>query len=161
MNWARVKIAFSTLFVFLIAIQIYQPARTNPPTILSRTLWAHVQVPEEVRIPLKRACGDCHSNETVWPWYSRVAPISWVVVDDVNQGRRHMNLDNWEAQESPKQANDHLMDICKEITSAGMPPFSYRIVHRKSQLKIQERSAICSWSRSFGASQGGETPVHH
>lgn len=154
MNWARVKIAVFILVVFLIAIQFIQPKRTNPPAIPSRALSAHVRVPEEVEGLLRRACGDCHSNQTVWPWYSHVAPISWVVIDDVNQGRRHMNFDDWEAQQSPKQANDHLIDICKEITAKGMPPFSYRIAHRESQLNAQEISAICSWSRSFEVNSG-------
>ena len=160
MNWARVKIAVLILVVFLIVIQFIQPKRTNPPAIPSRALSAHVHVPEEVEALLRRACGDCHSNQTVWPWYSRVAPISWVVIDDVNQGRRHMNFDDWEAQESPKQANDHLIDICKEITAKGMPPFSYRIMHRESQLNAQEISSLCSWSRSFEANSGsGSGPL--
>jgi hypothetical protein len=149
-NKARVKIAVLASVAFLVAIQLVQPKRTNPPTILSRTLAAHVHVPGEVLGLLQRACGDCHSNQTVWPWYSRVAPISWVVTDDVAEGRRHMNLDDWEAQENPRQANDHLIDICKEVTEKGMPPFTYRIAHRESRLKSEEISALCYWSRSFG-----------
>lgn len=155
MNWARAKIAVLILVVFLIAIQFIQPKRTNPPTRPSRALSAHVHVSEEVEALLRRACGDCHSNQTVWPWYSRIAPISWVVIDDVNQGRRHMNFDDWEAQQSSKQANDHLIDICKEVKAKGMPPFSYRIVHRDSQLKTQEISTLCSWSQSFEVNSGG------
>lgn len=153
-NWARVKIAVLALVAFLVAIQLVQPKRTNPPTIPSRTIAAHLQVPDQVHAVLQKACGDCHSNQTVWPWYSHVAPISWVVTDDVVEGRRHMNLDDWEAQESPKQANDHLIDICKEVTEKGMPPFTYRIAQRESRLKTEEISAICSWSRSFGPSSG-------
>jgi hypothetical protein len=154
MNRARVKIAVIALVVFLVAIQFIQPRRTNPRAVASRALWNHVDVPREVQSPLMRACGDCHSNQTVWPWYSHVAPASWVVTDDVNEGRRHMNFDDWEAQESAKQANDHLIDICKEITTKGMPPFTYRIAHRESQLKTQEISAICSWSKSFVTAPG-------
>jgi hypothetical protein len=160
MNWARVKIAILTLIIFLVAIQFVQPKRTNPPTIPSRELSAHVYVPEQVQAMLKRGCGDCHSNQTVWPWYSHVAPISWIVTDDVNEGRRHMNFDDWEAQESAKQANDHLIDICKEITSKGMPPFSYRIAHRDTQLKTQEISALCAWSRQFETDSGSGLVKH-
>ena len=106
MNWFRVKMVLLALAAFLVAIQFFQPQRTNPPTVPSRQVWAHVQVPPEAQNVLKRACSDCHSNQTVWPWYSRVAPISWVVVDDVNAGRRHVNFDDWEAQVSAKEAND-------------------------------------------------------
>jgi hypothetical protein len=154
MNWPRVKRAVLALVLFLVAIQFFQPQRTNPPAIPSRTLWAHEHVPQEVQGLLGRACGDCHSNRTVWPWYSRVAPISWVVADDVTQGRRHMNFEDWEGQQDAKQANDHLIDVCKELMAKGMPPFSYRIAHRELQLKTQEISVVCIWSRSFEADSG-------
>ena len=158
MNWFRVKMVLLALAAFLVAIQFFQPQRTNPPTVPSRQVWAHVQVPPEAQNVLKRACSDCHSNQTVWPWYSRVAPISWVVVDDVNAGRRHVNFDDWEAQVSAKEANAHLIDICKEARTKGMPPFSYRIKHRESQLKPKEIDALCSWSESFGHSDSQDKP---
>jgi Haem-binding domain len=155
MNWARVKRVAFALAVFLILIQIFQPERTNPPAVPSRFLTAHVPIPIDVHTALMRACGDCHSNQTRWPWYGHIAPFSWVITDDVNQGRRHMNFDDWEAEKSPKQANDTLIDICKEVQQNGMPPFSYRLTHRKSRLKSKEITSICSWSRSFETNQNG------
>jgi hypothetical protein len=91
-----------------------------------------VHVPEDVYTALNRACGDCHSNQTHWPWYSHVAPLSWVITDDVNEGRRHMNFEDWEALADPKQANDRLTGICEEIKQRGMPPFSYRLAQEDS-----------------------------
>lgn len=149
MNRARVKTVIVALTVFLVVIQIFQPRRTNPPAVPSNSLTAHVQVPEDVHSALMRACGDCHSNQTRWPWYSHIAPLSWVITDDVNEGRRHMNFEDWEALESPKQANDRLIDICEEVRKKGMPPFSYRMVHKDSRLKTQEISSLCSWSQPF------------
>jgi hypothetical protein len=161
MNKARVKKIIFALAVFLIAIQFVQPQRTNPPVIPSRALSAHVVVPEDVQSTLMRACGDCHSNQTVWPWYSRLAPMSWMIVDDVNEGRRHMNFQDWEAQESPKAATNHLVDICKEAREKGMPPFTYRITHENARLTPQELSALCNWSQSFGSTeQPGPSPHH-
>ncbi len=149
MNRARVKKALLALVVFLVVIQISQPRRTNPPVVPSRSLAAHVQVPEEVFSALIRSCGDCHSNQTRWPWYSHVAPLSWVITDDVNEGRRHMNFEDWEALKDPKQANDRLIGICEEIKQKGMPPFSYRLVHESLRLKPQEIASLCLWSQSF------------
>jgi hypothetical protein len=154
MNMARVKFVVSALVIFLVAIQLVQPKRTNPPVSPSRSLAAHVTIPPQVQATLMRTCGDCHSNQTVWPWFSHIAPLSWGITDDVNQGRRHMNFDDWEAQESAKVANDRVIDICKEIQTNGMPPFSYRIVHRASRLKMQEIELICSWSQSFRENSG-------
>ena len=159
MNMIRVKrIALALAAVFLLA-QFVQPKRTNPPVVASRSLEAHVQVPQDVAPILKRACGDCHSNETVWPWYSHVAPVSWLVTDDVNEGRSHINLQDWEAQENPKEASEHLTLICKEVREKGMPPFSYRLMHSESRLSAQDMDTICSWSQLFGAAP--ETPGEH
>jgi len=149
MNKARVKKVLFALAAFLVLIQIFQPRRTNPPVVPSRSLAAHVQIPKDVHSALMRACGDCHSNQTHWPWYSHIAPFSWVITDDVNQARRNVNLDDWEAQEGPKQANDHLIDLCKEVQQKGMPLFSYRLLHRDARLKAQEIASLCSWSSSF------------
>ena len=155
MNKARVKKVLAALIAFLVVIQIFQPRRTNPQVVPSRSLNAHVRVPEGVYTALLQSCGDCHSNETHWPWYGSVAPLSWVITDDVNEGRRHMNFEDWEAQQDPKQANDRLVDICEEIKKQGMPPFSYRMVHKDMRLKPQEIASICSWSQAFRANPGG------
>jgi hypothetical protein len=159
MNKARVKKVVFALAAFLIVIQFAQPRRTNPPIIPSRALAAHMTVPDDVQSTLMRACGDCHTNQTVWPWYSHIAPLSWMITDDVNQGRRHMNFQDWESQESPKQATDHLVGICKEAREKGMPPFTYRITHENARLTPQELGALCAWSQSFGtASDHALTP---
>lgn len=153
MNKARVKRVLLALLVFLIVIQIFQPARTNPSVAPSRALPAHVRVPEDVYSALIRSCGDCHSNRTHWPWYSHVAPLSWVITDDVNEGRRHMNFEDWEALESPKDAQDRLAGICEEVKKGGMPLFSYRIFHEDVRLKQKEIDSLCAWSRSARATQ--------
>ncbi len=161
MNMVRVKrIALVLVALFLIA-QFVQPERTNPPIIPSRSLEAHVQVPPDVLPILKRACGDCHSSETKWPWYSHVAPVSWLVADDVNVGRSHINFHDWEAQENPKEAAEHLGLICKEVREKGMPPFSYRLMHRESHLSDKDVDAICAWSQSVGSTSEAEEDHHH
>ena len=149
MNKARVKKVILALAAFLIVIQFVQPKRTNPPIVPSRALAAHVRVPEEVQSILMRACGNCHSNQTVWPWYSHIAPISWLITDDVNQGRRHMNLQDWEAR-IPRHPFDPQRDICKEVRDKGMPPFTYRMVHKEARLTPQEIDTLCSWFQSLG-----------
>jgi Haem-binding domain len=157
MNRARVKKVLLAVAVFLIAIQIFQPGRSNPPVVPSRSLPAHVHVPGDVYSHLIRSCGDCHSNRTSWPWYSHIAPLSWVITDDVNEGRRHMNLEDWQALGDGKQANDRLIGICNEIKQRGMPPFSYRLVHGRSRLNPQDIVSICAWSQSVAANTGGSS----
>jgi len=161
MNWFRVKILVMVLVALFLIAQFVQPKRTNPPVVPSRSLQAHVQVPPNVSAILNRACADCHSSQTVWPWYSHVAPISWVVVDDVKTGRSHINFQDWEAQENPKEAAEHLSLICKEVREKGMPLFSYRLMHKRARLSSQEIDTICAWSQSVGAPLETGEEHHH
>ena len=158
MNMVRVRRLLLALAALVVLAQIFQPARTNPPIIESRTLKAHVEIPQPVQAILERACSDCHSNRTVWPWYSHVAPLSWFVVDDVNQGRRHLNFTDWEAQRNPQEASEHLGLICKELKTGAMPLFSYRLVHPKSRLSEQEIHQVCLWSEAL-APQPANPPI--
>jgi hypothetical protein len=161
MNMIRVKrIALALAAIFLLA-QFVQPKRTNPPVVPSRSLEAHVPVPPNVLSILKRACGDCHSSETAWPWYSHIAPVSWFVADDVNMGRSHINFQDWEAQENPKEAAEHLALICKEVREKGMPPLTYRILHKESRLSEEDIATLCVWSQSFGTGPEPGEEHHH
>ena len=81
--------SFLVLILAVIGIQFVPVNRMNPPVT------GEIGAPEKVMAILHRSCYDCHSNKTVWPWYSYVAPISWLVADDVHEGRRHMNFSEW------------------------------------------------------------------
>ena len=83
-----VKIAVVVLFVAFIAIQFYRPDFTNPPVVESENLFAGDQVPENVKSILVRSCSDCHTNETNYPWYSKISPSSWFLADHIDHGRQ-------------------------------------------------------------------------
>ncbi len=134
----------------LILIQFIHPRRTNPPVIPSRSLQAHMEVPAPVQAILKRSCYDCHSSATVWPWYSHVAPISWMIANDVNTARDHINFQDWDAQIDAKEAKEHLGLVCKLIRDGSMPPASYRIMHKESYLSAQDTNVVCAWSQKVG-----------
>jgi len=79
----------------VLVAQFFGPVPTNPPTDPDAALFARVHVRKNAASVLQRACRDCHSNDTQWPWYSHVAPVSWFVIDHVNHGRSHFNYSNW------------------------------------------------------------------
>src|SRR5579871_6163902 len=91
----RFKIAGGIVFFAVIVMQLFRPTRTNPTSDPGASFEAIVKPPPQVASSLKRACNDCHSNQTVWPWYSNIAPASWLVVKDVNEGRARLNFSNW------------------------------------------------------------------
>jgi hypothetical protein len=151
-----VKWAGLGLVVVLIFIQFVQPSRTNPPVIASRSLEAHVPVPTKVQIVLERTCYNCHSSATIWPWYSHVAPVSWLVVSDVNTARGHINFQDWEAQVSPQEGQEHLGLICKLIREGTMPPANYRIMHKDAYISPDEVNQVCAWSQPFAEKEDSD-----
>jgi len=165
MNRAKIaKLVIACVVVFAL-IQLIPASRTNPPVVASRSLAAHMDVPPQVQNIFKRACSDCHSNETVWPWYSHVAPVSWYVAHDVNVGRSHVNLDNWEAQESPKEANEHLGLTCKLMQQGKMPPSDFLLMHKDARVSPADINTVCAWTQKVAPDEeeggGADHHDHH
>lgn len=135
------------LALLFLGSQIVRPAKTNPAVDESRTLQSHAQMSPEVAAVLKRGCGDCHSNETVWPWYSDVAPVSWFVIDHVNHGRRHLNFSDWTRYDR-QEADELLGDIAKTVRAGAMPLTSYTLLHPEARLTQSERNVIIDWAQA-------------
>jgi hypothetical protein len=119
-------------FFALLVIQLVPYGRdyTNPP-IIREPSWDSLAT----RAIVKRSCFDCHSNETIWPWYSRVAPLSWLVRYDVDEGRRELNFSDWQFG---AREGERIDKIRKEITNGGMPPVAFRLVHPEARLSDAE-----------------------
>lgn len=142
--------AFLLLIVFA-GIQFVRPSRTNPPEDASRTLSAAAEVPEEVNAILERSCSDCHSNRTVWPWYSNIAPVSWSVAEHVEHGREELNFSEWGSY-SDSRKKRKLEEICEEVEEGQMPHPQYTWIHRDAALSSSDISALCAWTRSAAGS---------
>ena len=98
-----------------------------------------------------RACGDCHSNETSWPWYSYVAPISWFIQRDVDKGRAAFNASEWGRKESQSD------DAVKTVQNGSMPPLTYRIMRPSARLAASEKQAfIQGLVTTFGSEHNSE-----
>ena len=132
--------------MILLAIQVYRPARTNPPEDPSHNLRAVAQVTPEVDQIFARSCNDCHSYKTVWPWYAKVAPSSWLVASDVDDGRRHLNFSEWTTLTTERQQR-RLSQICSEVDEGGMPLRQYTWMHEESPLDEKQRETVCQWTK--------------
>lgn len=93
---------------------------------------------------LVRACGNCHSNHTDWPWYSRVVPVSWWIGQHVREGRAKLDFSEWEKY-SMWQRRDNLESMCGVISTGRMPPRSYAALHPEAKLSETEKKTVCSW----------------
>jgi len=133
------------LVVLFLGIQLMRPARSNPPVDESQTIEARTQMTPQVKAIFERSCNDCHSNKTVWPWYTNVAPISWWIVGHINEARQLMNLSEWGKLDRDRQ-DRKLRQICDEVTDGGMPLPSYLPMHPKAKLSEQDKKTLCDWT---------------
>ncbi len=143
---SKPKLILLILAVVLIVIQFVGPSRTNPPVNAEKTIQAELPVPDHIDRILRRSCYDCHSHETKWPWYSYVAPVSWLVIHDVNEGRRHVNFSQW-ADYSPRKKPKALEEIYEEVSEGTMPLKQYLWIHREARLSRQEVEAVTTWAK--------------
>jgi mono/diheme cytochrome c family protein len=117
--------------VVLIQLIPFGHTHTNPPST-KEPAWNS----PETRALIHRACFDCHSNETTWPWYSHVAPVSWLLARDVNGGRSHLNFTEWD---KPQR---HAENIAEQVKMGDMPPWFYLPMHPNAKLTDADRQAL-------------------
>ena len=134
-----VKLAALAFCVAFIAIQLVPVNRTNPP------VESGFRGSTEAVSVLRRACYDCHSNETVWPWYSHVAPLSWVIVHDVNEGRAALNFSTWNQLSSEKQTKG-MKESWEEVAEGKMPTWYYVALHPEARLSANDKSVLRAWA---------------
>ena len=125
------------LVILVVGIQFIPAKRTNPAVIYD------FDGPPEVKAILQRGCYDCHSHETKWPWYSHVAPASWVVAHDVKEGREHLNFSNWEPLKHIVWIHQ---EIYREVAEGEMPLKAYLIAHPAAEISSEELSVLKAWA---------------
>jgi len=148
-----IKRILLTLAVLLVVAQVIRPARTNPPLDPAKELRA----PEPVMSIVQRSCQDCHSNRTVWPWYSQVAPASWLLAKDVRDARKELNFSEW-ATFTPRRTARKLEEICEMVEEGEMPLWFYIPLHPSAKLSDADRKTLCDWAKGERASVIKEHP---
>lgn len=141
------KVLFFLVLAGIILIQFVPVDRSNPPVA------GEISAPDPVMEVLRTACYDCHSNETEWPWYSRVAPISWRIAEHVHEAREELNFSEWQdmTQEDQEHARE---DIWEKVEEGAMPLSDYLRMHPEAVLTDPQREALRRWS----AGQAQEFP---
>lgn len=142
-----IKIIAILVFVSFVGIQIIRPNRTNPPINEAETLEAATNVPENIKAIFNRSCNDCHSNKTVYPWYSNIAPISWKLVEHIEEGRDEMNFSKWGTY-SKERKQRKLEKICEEVEERIMPHNQYLWIHWDAKLFDEQIKILCNWTET-------------
>ena len=137
----RGRILKSTILVLAfvgVGIQFVPVDKTNPPVVSA------LHAPAPVDSILRRACYDCHSHETRWPWYARVAPASWFLARHVHRGRAELNFSDWPEFDFHQQDMD-MREMWSEVKEGDMPRRSYLWIHRDARLSEQDRATLRRW----------------
>jgi len=145
----RLKQAAIVIGIVFAAAQLVRPERANPTTDATRTIQAHVGTTSELVAVLDRSCRDCHSNNTVWPWYTQIAPLSWLMARGVAEGRKAVNFSEW-ASYPPVVQRTLLSVSCQDATSGKMPG-PYTRVRPETKLSPQDIETICAAARQADA----------
>lgn len=138
------KTTLLVVVAVLVAMQFVRPARTNPPTEARQTLQAHAPDHPGTAV-IARACRDCHTHETAWPWYSQIAPVSWLLAHDVNDGRQAVNFSTWATYNTERRVK-LLREACEAAREGEMPIGIYTMMHADARLSNADVDAICALS---------------
>lgn len=144
-------VALVAVLVLLAGAQLVRPARTNPAADAPLAIGD----PGVERV-LRRSCFDCHSNETKWPWYSGVAPSSWLVVRDVNEAREELNFSSWK---DPK--GELRTEICEKVREGEMPLGIYLPLHAEARLTEADKTLLCRWANAGSGTSGEAREDEH
>ncbi|HEY3761433.1 MAG TPA: heme-binding domain-containing protein [Verrucomicrobiae bacterium] len=128
------------LAIVFALMQLANPSRVNPPVTNPFPI---TNAPPQVAAMLRAACYDCHSDETRWPWYSHIAPMSWQIANDVNEGRNNLNLSDWPTD--PMRAAKRMEAMSEEIDYHEMPLKKYTLIHADARLTDSQRQAMEDW----------------
>jgi len=136
------------LAVILVLIQFVRIDKTNPETVLENDFISVNTPPTEIAEMLKTSCYDCHSNQSVYPWYSNIAPVSWMLKQHINEAREHLNFSEWALYDTKDQA--HALEECaKEVEKGKMPLSSYLIIHTESKLSDEQAAKLVAYFKSL------------
>jgi hypothetical protein len=143
----RVGIPLASAMGLLVFIQLWPVDRSNPPVT------GEIEVPLQVMEVLRAACYDCHSNETRWPWYGYVAPVSWLVTHDVKEAREELNFSEWNLL-SDEDAEELREEVWEEVEEGEMPLRKYRWMHSDARLSDAQRRVLREWSEAHEGEEG-------
>ncbi len=139
------KIAIVLLLVF-VAIQFYRPAKNQEQGDHTAVFLNETNPPKDIKMILQNTCYDCHSNNTEYPWYNNVAPVSFWVADHIKDGKKHLNFSDWKNYSAKKK--DHKLEEVIEMVQEGeMPLNEYTWTHEEAKLTETQRHAIIEWAK--------------
>jgi len=138
------KKALLIIVIVLVGIQFIPTKRNQSTAILETDVTKTFDVPSNIQQILKISCYDCHSNNSIYPWYNKIQPVSWVMENHINTGKKELNFSEFGSYSKRKQRNK-LKSIISQIKDDEMPLLSYTIIHRNAKLSVKDRELLINW----------------
>lgn len=138
----KILLAFVILFI---AIQFIQPARNKNGQVLTMDITKTINVPGNILNTFQKACYDCHSNNTRYPWYMNIQPMGWMMANHIKNGKENLNFSEFGSYSKRKQANK-LRAVAKSIDEGSMPISSYTMMHADAKLSKESKELIKEWA---------------
>jgi hypothetical protein len=136
------------LLAVLIVIQFVRPGKNVAAGISAADISKTYEMPENIHSILMKKCYDCHSNNTIYPWYSNIQPVGWWLASHVNEGKEHLDFSDFKNYPE-KKANHKLEELMEVATEGSMPLDSYLWLHHDARLESSEVEAINAWVKSL------------
>ena len=133
-------------FIILSVVVLFVLAHFIPAEKTNPLVTQDIQTPDDVKTILKKACYDCHSNESVWPWYSNIVPVKMMIAKHVVEGRKHLNFSEWDSYNDTKKEHK-LEETWEEIEKGAMPLSNYIPLHKEAKLSDEEKEIIKVWTQ--------------
>lgn len=146
MSMSRTKKILLAILIVLIVIQFVQPVRNTSGQVLQTDIVKVFNVPQSTQAVFEKACYDCHSNNTRYPWYANVQPMGWLLARHVKEGKAELNFSEFGSYSSRRQANK-LRAIENSVKDGTMPLSSYLLLHKDARLTETDKTEIISWVR--------------
>lgn len=139
------KFSLVTLLIVFLGMQFVRPEKNMNAEVPATDLIAVEAPDQELAVVLKNACYDCHSNNTHYPWYAEVAPVSFWIADHVEEGKEHLDFSQWDAY-SPKKKAHKMEELIEEVKEHEMPLESYTLMHGEAKLTDDQIEALTAWA---------------
>ena len=146
------------LLAILVIIQFFHPSRNKAAGMQPNNIAAIHPVPANVKAVLDKACMDCHSNNTVYPWYSKIQPVDWWLTHHINEGKGELNFDEFALYNLRRQYHK-LEEIGKTVKENEMPLDSYTWIHKEARLTEEEKTTLISWADAIRTGMKAKYPA--
>ena len=136
------------IVVFLVVMQFIHPEKNSNAAVGNNDITKQFAMPDSVRLVLSRACFNCHTNNTVYPWYSRIQPLDWWMNDHISEGKRHLNFSEF-CRYTPKRQAKKMKEVATTVEKDEMPLNSYLWIHKEAILTAGEKKMIEDWANGI------------